>query len=298
MAHTPVLLKEVIKYLNPQSNQNFIDCTINGGGHSFEILKHTVPAGKVLGIDWDPTIIGRLRLGIKNGQQKKGLILVCDNFVNLKEIIFKNDFKPVHGVLLDLGMSSEQIEQSGKGFSFLRDEPLDMRFNPEQNILTAGKIVNNYSEKELVQIFKQYSQERFSERMARIIAERRRIKAIKTTSQLVEIIRQAIPRRYQYGRIHFATRVFQALRIAVNDELNNIKKVLPQIIEVLEPAGQAVIISFHSLEDRIVKNFIREQAKLGKVQIMTKKPIGVGQEEIKQNPRSRSAKLRVFRSNL
>lgn len=294
MAHIPVLLKEIIEYLNPRPNQNFVDCTINGGGHSLEILKHTAPQGKILGLDLSSEIINRLRQRIQNSELEKRLVLVHDNFVNLKESILKNNFKSVRGILLDLGMSSEQIEQGQRGFSFLRNEPLDMRFDPEKNGLIAEAILNNWPEKELIRIFQGYGEERFSRQIARKIIEQRKIKVIKSTSQLVDIIKQAIPQRYRHGRIHFATRVFQAIRIAVNDELNNLAKALPQMIEVMESGGRGAIISFHSLEDRIVKNFIKEQANLGKIQIITKKPITARPEEIKQNPRSRSAKLRVF----
>jgi len=215
------------------------------------------------------------------------LILVNDSYVNLAETVRKQRFKPVSGILFDLGFSSWHLEESGRGFSFEKNEPLDMRYNPE-NPLTAEKIVNNWSEREIEKILREYGEERFTKRIAREIIQERKIKPIKTTFQLVETIKKSTPIWYHHRRIHPATRTFQALRIAVNDELNNLKKALPQAVEILEKDGRLAVISFHSLEDRIVKNFFRENLK-----ILTKKPIRPSLEEIEINPRSRSAKLRV-----
>ncbi|MBL7155349.1 MAG: 16S rRNA (cytosine(1402)-N(4))-methyltransferase RsmH, partial [Candidatus Portnoybacteria bacterium] len=200
---------------------------------------------------------------------------------------------PINGILFDLGMSSWQIEEKGRGFSFRKNEPLDMRFGNRTSNLTAEEIINQWPEEELIKIFQEYGEERYARRIAYRVCQTRQIQPIKTTNQLVEIIQQAVPNRYQHRRIHFATRIFQALRIAVNDELNNLKKALPQALEILEKNGKLVIISFHSLEDRIVKIFFREAAKEGNLKILTKKPIRPGQVEIDLNPRSRSAKLRV-----
>ena len=189
-------------------------------------------------------------------------------------------------------MSSWHLEESGRGFSFRKDEPLDMRFDPEKE-LTAERIINYWSEKELEKIFREYGEERFSRRIAKRIFEQRKRGQIKTTFQLIEIIRESFPKKYKFGKTHFATRVFQALRIAVNDELENLKEALPRAIEVLKPEGRIIIISFHSLEDRIVKNFFRNEAKREKVKILTKKPIKASREETKKNKRARSAKLRA-----
>ncbi len=295
--HIPVLLEEVIAYLNPGSNQNFIDCTVNGGGHSLEILKRTAPNGKILGIDFDPAVLERLSLKIKGTEFEDRLILICDNFANLESIAQERDFGSISGILFDLGISSEQLEQGGRGFSFKKDELLDMRFNPETNDLTADRIINRWPEEELVKIFSNYGEERFSKSIARKIVGERRAKPVKTTFQLATIIGQAIPGRYRHGRIHFATRVFQALRIAVNGELDNIERALAQTLEIIPSKARVAVISFHSLEDRIAKNFIRSRGQEGLVLNLTKKPIVPKEEEAEANPRSRSAKLRVFEKN-
>ena len=289
MTHIPVLQKEVLKCLDPKPNENFIDCTIGEGGHSAAIIEKNGPEGKILGIEIDAELYQKLMAA----KLKNRLILVNDSFVNLKEIVGKEDFKKVQGILFDLGMSSWHLEKSGRGFSFLKKEPLDMRYNP-QNPLTAGKIVNYWSAQEIEKILREYSQERFAKRIAREIVEERKNKPIQTTFQLVEIIKKSVPKNYERGRMHPATRTFQALRIAVNDELANLKKVLPQALKILEIGGRLVIISFHSLEDRIVKNFLREHSDgLFECKILTKKPTTPSQEEIKINPRARSAKLRA-----
>jgi 16S rRNA (cytosine1402-N4)-methyltransferase len=288
--HVPVLQKEVLQYLDPKPNENFIDATIGGAGHTFAILEKNGPNGKVLGIDQDPEIIENLKFKIKNF--KKRIVLVWGNFAELQEIVKKNKFTSVSGILFDLGMSSWHLGESGRGFSFQRNEPLDMRYNIK-NPFTAEKIVNYWSEREIEKILREYGEEKFAKLIAKKIVEERKFKPIKTTLQLVKIIEKAVPEKYKHQRIHFATRTFQALRIAVNDELNNLKMVLPQALEVLKIGGRMVVISFHSLEDRIVKNFFREKAKENLIKIITKKPIRPTQGEIKINPRSRSSKLRA-----
>jgi len=289
--HIPVLQKEVIEYLDPKPNENFIDCTIGEGGHSLAILEKNAPKGKVLGIDVDAEVIKNTKYYIQNTIYKNRVVLVSDNFANLKEIVRREKFIKVCGILLDLGMSSWHLEESGRGFSFLRNEPLDMRYNLE-NPLTAEKIVNYWSKSEIEKILREYGEERFAKKIAERIIESR-AKPIETTFQLIEIIKSVIPRKYQAGRLHPATRTFQALRIAVNDELNNLEKTLPQAINVLNRGGRLVVISFHSLEDRIVKNFLKKCGGDAYVKLITKKPIGPSKEEIIKNPRSRSAKLRA-----
>lgn len=279
--HIPVLKKEVLEFLNIGNNENFIDCTIGEGGHAMAILEKNKPNGKVLGIDLDKRNIDKLKI-LENDR----LILENSSYINLKEIIEKNNFYPVNGILLDLGMSSWHIDESKKGFSFLKDEPLDMRYGKEG--ITAEIMVNEYGSDEIENILKEYGQERYAKRIAKRIIEERKIKPIKTTLQLVEIINKSIPSKYQ--KINPATRVFQALRIAVNDELNNLEKVLGLSIEVLEKKGRIAVISFHSLEDRIVKNFFKNNKS---IDILTKKPITATKEEINNNPRARSAKLRL-----
>ncbi|MFA5742725.1 MAG: 16S rRNA (cytosine(1402)-N(4))-methyltransferase RsmH [Candidatus Paceibacterota bacterium] len=289
--HIPVLEKEILEALDPQPNENFIDATIGQAGHSLKILEKNGPNGKLLGIDQTPEQIEITREKTKNFENR--IILECGNFSNLKEIAEKNNFGPANGILFDLGFSSWHVDESGKGFTFQKDEPLLMNYGQEG--LTAEQIVNQWSEEDLEMVLSQYGQERFSRQIARQIVEKRRIKAITTTFQLIEAIQKAMPRRYQNGKIHFATRTFQGLRIATNQELEILKKALPQAIEMLAPGGRLAIISFHSLEDRIVKIFLKEEALKTKIKILTKKPIVPGLAEIRENPRSRSAKLRAAR---
>jgi 16S rRNA (cytosine1402-N4)-methyltransferase len=285
--HKPVLLKEVIEYLKVGKNKNYVDCTIGEGGHAIEILKRNGPKGKVLGIEIDPELYKKLR-----EEKLERLILVNDSYSNLKEIVERENFKKIHGILFDLGISSWHIEKSGRGFSFLGDEPLIMRYDASREI-SATEIVNRWPEKEIERILKEYGEERFAKKIAREICKERKKKKIERTLQLVEVIKRAVPKWYLQRRIHFATKTFLALRIAVNNELENLKSGLLQAIDVLEREGRLVVISFHSLEDRIVKNFLREKEREGKIKILTKKPIVPSKEEIKQNPRSRSAKLRA-----
>lgn len=293
--HIPVLVDEVIQYLDPKSNENFVDATIDGGGHTMAILEKNKPEGKVLGIDLDKTLLENLKFKIKNLHLENRVILVQGNFKNLKEII-KNTCpdwnQKINGVLFDLGMSSWQLEESGKGFSFKRNEPLDMRFDSSQE-LTAKDIVNYWPEYEIEKILREYSEERYARKIAKEIVSERQKKPIFTTFELVEVIKKAVPRNYERGRIHPTTRTFQALRIATNQELENLRLVLPQAMEVLKENGRIVVISFHSLEDRIVKNFFREKAKEEKLKILTKKPVRASEEEIQKNPRAHSAKLRA-----
>jgi len=283
--HQPVLLKETIDFLEVKENRNYVDCTFGEGGHALEILKRNGPRGKVLGIERDPIIL-------KETKKRKRLILVNDSFANLKKIVERENFKNVFGVLFDLGFSSWHLERSGRGFSFLRDEPLIMRYDGKES-LTAKEILNSWPEKEIEKIFRGYGQERFAKRIAKEISVYRKLKPIKKTSQLVEIVKRATPVWYQKRKIHFATKVFQALRIAVNEELSNLEKALPQALEILEKGGRLVVISYHSLEDKIVKKFFKENFKKGHLKILTKKPLRPQKEEIKVNPRSRSAKLRA-----
>lgn len=290
--HFPVLKKEVMAFLSPGPNENFIDCTLGEGGHSLAILEKIAPEGKILGIDRSLEMIEGFKEKIKNFSKGKNFILVCDNFSNLKAIVEKNNFR-VDLALIDLGFSSWHLEKSKKGFSFKRNEPLDMRYGFEENILSAREVVNRFSEKEIEKILKEYGEERFASKIAFQITKERRRRPIENTYDLVEIIRKSVPGWYQKRKIHFATLSFQALRIFVNDELESLKKALPDLVEILSPGGKMAIISFHSLEDRIVKNFFKEKERQKIIKILTKKPITASEEEIKINPPSRSAKLRV-----
>jgi len=222
------------------------------------------------------------------------VVLINDSYTNIKEIAERKNFGPVHGVLLDLGMSSAQLEGTQKGFSFKIDQGLDMRYNDQLNYLTAERIVNEWTEQDIEKILSEYGEEKFSKKIAKAIVEERKRGRIKTTFQLIEIIKEATPSSYWRKKIHYATRSFQALRIAVNDELENIKRVLPEALSVLAEEGRLVVISFHSLEDRIVKNFFAKELKRGNIKILTKKPVSATRDEIKVNPRARSAKLRAI----
>ena len=296
MTHKPVLTKEVLEVLDPKPNENFIDCTVGQGGHAKLILEKTSPKGKVLGIDLDDKQIENCREQLKD--YKDRLILVNDSYTNLKNIVKEQNFEKIAGVLLDLGMSSWQLENSGKGFSFQADQPLDMRYDNKRNDLTAEIIVNEWLEEKIEKIISEYGEEKFSRKIAKKIIDQRNPSTgsgqrIKTTFELVEIIKDATPSFYWHSKIHYATRTFQALRIAVNGELDSLQKALPQIISILRPGGRIAVISFHSLEDRIAKQFLRNKEKEGLLKILTKKPVIALDNEHRDNPRARSAKLRV-----
>ncbi|MBS7647782.1 16S rRNA (cytosine(1402)-N(4))-methyltransferase RsmH [Candidatus Bathyarchaeota archaeon] len=281
---------EVIRFLDPKPGEDFVDCTVGLGGHALAILERNKPDGRVLGIDFDPQILEDLKLRVRGKEFEKRFILVCDNFANLEEIAKKHGFASVSGVLFDLGLSSWHLETSRRGFSLWRNEPLDMRYNPKVNTLTAETILNTWNLTDIERILRVYGQERFARRIAKKIVESR---PLRSTIDLVIAVEGATPRWYHRRRIHFATKTFQALRIAVNNELENLEKALPQAINVLGVGGKLAVIAFHSLEDRIVKNFMRTKAKEGAVKILTKKPIRPSEKEVKENPRARSARLRV-----
>ncbi|MFH0852327.1 MAG: 16S rRNA (cytosine(1402)-N(4))-methyltransferase RsmH [bacterium] len=295
MSHIPVLAEEVLEYADPKPNQYFVDATLGNGGHALAILEKTKPHGRLLGIDLDKKTVDEFAERIKNTEFEKRVILACGNFSDLKSIIAKNNFGPVGGIIADLGLSSMEIETRGRGFSFLKNEPLIMAYGEwnAENSLTATKIVNGWDEKQLAEILWSYGEERFSRQIAKKIACYRKARPIETTFQLVEIIKKSTPVWYHHGRLHPATKTFQALRIVVNDELENLKSFLPQALDLIEKNGRLVIISFHSLEDRIVKKYFKESKKEGLIKILTKKVIMPGRAEIAENPRSRSAKLRA-----
>lgn len=297
MAHIPVLLEEVIQYLDPKPNENFIDATIGNGGHTQEILDKIKPHGKVLGIDWNENTIMKLTKKFKPEIEAKRLSLICDNFANLGRIVESVQFLGIAGMLFDLGMSSEELEESGLGFSFQKDEPLVMTYSENQGRqgLTAGEVVNNFDEHQLAKIFSEFGQERFAARASRAITARRKIRKIETSKQLAELMLEAMPKNYERGRIHPATRIFQALRIYVNDELGNLEKGLVAGFENTQTGGRIVVIAYHSLEDRIVKRTFRDLVSAGKGKLLTAKPVLAGSEERLRNPRSRSAKLRAIK---
>ena len=285
--HIPVLLEETVEALAVQLGGRYIDCTLGTGGHAAAILERSAPGGQLLGIDADPEAIriARERLSNYGGS----VLLANDNFVNLQSICNKYGFMPVHGVLFDLGLSTLQLDSGGRGFSFRYDEPLDMRFSPAQEI-TAADIVNTFPEEEVAEIIRDFGEDRFSYKIARRIVKAR---PIETTFQLAEVVEKAVGGRR--GKVHPATRTFQALRIAVNEELSNLASVLEQAVNLLGFGGRLVVISYHSLDDRIVKYFMRQEGSREKptLKVLTKKVIKPSLAEIQLNPRSRSAKLRV-----
>jgi len=288
--HIPVLLNEVIKLLDPKPREFLIDGTVGGGGHSVEILKKILPGGKLLGIDRDKNSLEIAKQKI-SAEIKNNFILIPGNYADLPEILKKENLEKADGLLIDLGMSSDQLEKSGRGFSFLKDEPLLMTYDLETK--PAKDVLKELSEKELAKIIKDFSQERFAEKIAKAIKQQEKIKPIETTKELAAVIQKAVPKWYERGRINPATRTFMALRIYVNQELENLEKLLKNLDKILKIGGRVAVISFHSLEDRIIKNYFRDLSKVGKIKILNKKPIRPTEEEIKNNPRARSAKLRA-----
>ncbi len=293
--------------LDPKPGENFIDATINGGGHARAILERILPDGKLLGIEWDQEVFKNLKMDSPNVRQSvergsteyssANVVLINDNYINLKTIVVENNFQQFNGILFDLGMSNWHVEASGKGFSFLRDEPLDMRYDTLTNDLTANEVVNRYSQSELEKIIREYGEESFARVISEQIARFRKQKPILTTIQLVETIKDAVPAWYRNRRIHFATKTFQALRIEVNHELENIKLGIQSAIDIAPTGCRIAVITFHSLEDRIVKNLFKESAQSETIALITKKPIATSYKEIKENPKSRSAKLRAVTKN-
>ncbi len=321
--HRPVLLKESLEGLNLKKGNIVIDATLGGGGHSLEILEKILPNGKLIVIDRDKDAIIKFKKFL-DGQnvkpKKENLIFKKDNFSNIRNILISLKIDFADAILADLGISSDQIESAGKGFSFQKDDELDMRMDQEFG-LTAKEIVNTYSKEDLERILWEYGEEKYAGMIAEKIVEKRREKPLITTFELVKAINEIVPEKYKHRRIHQATRTFQALRLEVNGELENLEKFAKEAIKLLSHGGRLAIISFHSLEDRIVKNIFRENARgcicppvslrealrtgppeefiygfKGKpiVKIITKKPITPSEEEIKENPRSRSAKLRII----
>lgn len=297
--HIPVLLKEVLHYLiSKRGGGVYIDCTLGGGGHSKAILERIYPGGLLIGIDQDIEAIEAAKKELNTYLDR--VILVKNNFKNLEEILSNLKVNAVSGILFDLGVSSHQLRERERGFSFREDGHLDMRMDLSQKF-NASKLINNYTEEELIRIFEKYGEERFSKRIARLIVLERQKNPITTTKQLADLVIRALPKakKRERWRIHPATRVFQAIRIEVNQELDVLEKSLNQTIKVLEDKGRICVISYHSLEDRIVKNVFKKAEKEKTAQqnyglkIITKKPIRASQEEIKRNPRARSAKLRV-----
>lgn len=264
------------------------------GGHASAILEKTAPEGKLLGVDLDRESLNALRADLNDKDMISRCALVEGNFADVARIAQKHSFAPVNGILMDLGWSSWQLEKSGRGFGIGKDENLDMRFSPDAGI-SAADVVNGYAEDDLEVILREFGEERYSRRIARQIAKSRKSKAIRTAGELAAIIADVVPAIYRRSKIHPATRTFQALRIEVNKELENLKKGLLGAHEILAAEGKLAVISFHSLEDRIVKRDFREKAKVGEYTILTRKPVIASDQEMRANPRARSAKLRAVK---
>ena len=320
--HKPVLLEETISSLKLKEGDIVVDATLGGGGHSREIINRIGEGGMLIGIDADINAIDSFLVEITKSKsqspnkfqvsnpkiQKIGnVFLVNDNFAELENILKEIGIEKVNAILADLGWSSDQVGSIEHGMSFLTEAELDMRYDRDQK-LTAKEIVNKYPQEDLEKILKEYGEEKFARSIARKIVSARKNKAIETTAELAEIIRSAVPEKYKHGKIDPATRTFQALRIETNQELENLRKFIPRAIEALKPGGRLAIITFHSLEDRIVKNIFRENArgcicppdlpqcacgKVPKIRLANRKPIAPTPGEVVGNPRARSAKLRV-----
>lgn len=312
--HISVLKNEVVEYLQIKTNENYIDCTLGGGGHTAEILEGNKPNGRVLAFEMDDRAIQAAKENLK--QYSDRLIIAHSSYVHLKEKIKELNFKNISGIVFDLGLSSDQLDESDRGFSFKDDGPLDMRFDPQSQKLTAEDIVLTWPEDKLFKIIREYGEEKQAKRLSRGLVtwrknfSKQKQKKLKTSmliSAILRIFNIKESNLYRY-RIHPATKVFQALRIAVNDELENIRKTLPQAVDALDAGGRLLVISFHSLEDRIVKQYFREISKgcicpknipICKcdhkpiVKIINNKVIKPTKEEIVQNSRSRSAVMRV-----
>ena len=283
--HLPVLLNEVMQFLNPRPDGRYIDATFGAGGHTKELLDRTSPGGRVLAIDQDETAIEQGRFELQSYGSR--LELVKANFRDIESIAVEHGFAGPHGILADIGVSSMMLDDPLRGFSFMREGPLDMRMDLDQP-LTAADVLNTYSEKEIANILFNFGEERRSRQIANSIV---RSRPLARTTDLTRAVERVLGGR-RYGRIHPATRTFQALRIFVNDELRSLETFLDSSMKVLRPGGRLVLISFHSLEDRIVKNKFRTPAVPGVA--LTKKVITAAVEELDHNPRSRSARLRAW----
>jgi 16S rRNA (cytosine1402-N4)-methyltransferase len=308
--HVPVLLGEVVSYLEPGAGQNFVDATLGGGGYSRAILEKIQPGGKLLAIDADTEAIENAKLQISNSKTKsQSIILAHGNFRDLDKIVERHKFANIQGVVADLGLSSFQLDDSGRGISFQKRELLDMRFDVSGERIDAKWILANYSAEDLTRVFREFGEERFSLSIARELVRNRNTNKIQYTDELFSIIEKALPKPVKHKAADSARRIFQALRIAVNHELDALTEFLPKAFDLLNPGGRLVVVSFHSLEDRIVKQFFAGLAKgcvcpidfpqcvCGKNprgKLLTKKPITAKETEIKINSRSRPAKLRAI----
>lgn len=294
MIHETVLLKETVNGLNLKKGDFVFDGTLGGGGHSVYIAENFGQTVKIIAVDRDSEALVRAETRLKKAKANYSLKL--SDYRKINEVLDELGIKEIQGIILDLGLSSNQLDESGRGFSFKNNEPLFMTFTaPNENPqITAQTVLNMWSEQTLADIIYGYADERYAKRIAKKIIESRVKKEIKTTNDLIEIISQAVPFSYKKNKIHFATKTFQAIRMAVNDELGSLSEGLQKGFDRLSVGGRMSVISFHSGEDRIVKNFFRDMHKNQKAILINKKPIIASEEEIKKNPRSRSAKLRII----
>ena len=288
--HTPVLLQEILEYLQLTTDQIVVDATLDGGGHA-KAIADACPGIKILGIEWDPSLA---RTFFTRHPELSGIVeVINDSYESLGKICDDKSVSPDR-ILFDLGLSSLHYEESGRGFSFLRDEPLDMRFNPETTAETAGHILNNATREELTKILSDFGEEQFAGQIAAAVAIARRTAPLRTTKELSDLINSAVPEWYRHRKIHPATKTFQALRIAVNHELENISKGIDAALSALKSGGRILVVSFHGLEDKIVREKFKEAVKNKIAQWVTRQTIRPTWEEIKKNPRARSAKLKII----
>ncbi|MDX1535785.1 MAG: 16S rRNA (cytosine(1402)-N(4))-methyltransferase RsmH [Candidatus Spechtbacterales bacterium] len=294
--HIPVMLNEVLEHFAPKPGDSYIDCTAGEGGHSIAIAKMVIPEGKVLSIEADPEELQVFKSRVEDSGLQTIISTVNGNFRNVKQLAEQAGFENVDGVLFDLGFSSWQLEKSGRGFTFQKEEIMDMRFDSNDDSRPkAADILNLASKKHLEWIFSEYGEERHAKRIAKAVVERRKKNHFQTTGDFIEAVESVVKRR---GKIHPATRVFQALRIAVNGEFDNIKEGLANAVNIVKSDGKIAVITFHSLEDRIVKNIFRSWVREeGLGELVNKNVIIPSEEEINKNPRARSAKLRVFKKS-
>ncbi len=294
--HVPVLLEKVLEILDLSPGQFVIDGTLGGGGHAREIIKRISPNGKFLGIDRDKRAIDNFEIESKSITEAK-IALVNDNYANTKKILEIHKLGKADRLILDLGFSSDQLDSpthEGRGFSFLKsDEPLLMTYDDSTKPLR--EVLGELTEEEIEKVIRELSDERYSAKIAKAIFEREKKSPMERVGELVQVIKDSVPSNYEAGRINPATRTFMGLRIFVNDELGAIRKILEDLNVILKPGGIAAIISFHSIEDRLIKNLFKEMEKEGQVKILTKKVIKPDWEEVKSNPRSRSSKLRAIK---
>ncbi|OGC38027.1 16S rRNA (cytosine(1402)-N(4))-methyltransferase [candidate division WWE3 bacterium RBG_19FT_COMBO_53_11] len=287
--HKPVLLKEALDFLKVEKGKRFIDATVGEGGHALAIAQR---GGIVLGIDQDPRILEQAKRSLGNKA-----VLIQGNFKEIERIARENIFTEVDGILMDLGISSWHLKESGRGFSFQKDEPLDMRADPNLSV-TAADLLNGLTKNELKELFQKYGEEERAPQLAAAVVRARSLKPFRTTADLVGVVEKVRRTKdARRDRIHPATKIFQALRIAVNDEVENLRSVLPRAFEVLGAGGRLVVVSFHSLEDREVKRFFRQMEEQGRGLVLTEKPLTPTAAEVAQNPQSRSARLRAIKRN-